>query len=272
MAYLLFPFPPFPSLPFEIASSILTLIYPRVNASWHHNLWCECIIEIHNIYPRLVVKSVLARLSYMFLAWNGADPEFKSMFVAEVREIHHTLTLFFGLQCSCRPALRRTPRRPATWSFAPHGSNASARIGSWPSRKAGMMGCINIKPGLINHSLLTGRYFPNSPGTPRWNSRLGFMNPGLISMNITTAAWSSLQDWSFRGWTVPGKMMMMIDEKHQNSNFRLYGQADDSCGTSHGASRQKIKTLEKVEKTRSMRFFFLQCFAVPAGQKLLERE
>lgn len=52
------PLPSLPSLPFEIVSSLLALIYPRVNAGWHHNLWCECIIETHHVYPGSVVKSV----------------------------------------------------------------------------------------------------------------------------------------------------------------------------------------------------------------------
>ena len=35
---------------------------------------------------------------YMFVTLNCVDPQFKSMFVAEVNEIHHNLTLFLGLQ------------------------------------------------------------------------------------------------------------------------------------------------------------------------------
>jgi hypothetical protein len=79
---------------------------------------------------------------YMFVTLNCVDPQFKSMFVAEVNEIHHNLTLFFGLQHPCPDLRRKPPRIPLTWSFAPHRFNASARTGSWPPRKAGMMGCI----------------------------------------------------------------------------------------------------------------------------------
>ena len=77
-----------------------------------------------------------------------------------------------------------------------------ARIGS--DKKQTQTYC-NVKPGLINHSFLTRGYFPKSHNlivkwySPQLNSRLGFMNPGLILHIGPECSWA----WHFIFMALP---------------------------------------------------------------------